>query len=204
VTLSEAYVAGFARRRRELGKTQDEIARDLRLLGFDWTRATVAAYERGERAISDEEKIGLLYAYETNVPALLDGFGFVQITPTMQTPARDVIGVLAEGPFARDATVLEPGFDVEAGFDAEAKAAARLGVEPIVVVRAAHRRWNLGLTDERERRIAERAGPDASPRTLQAIRGHVTRELLAELRPEVEAMQRRRRKPAKSDRRKKR
>jgi transcriptional regulator with XRE-family HTH domain len=189
-------VAGFARRRRELGQTQDEIARDLRLRGFDWTRSTVAAYERGERAISFEELIGLLDVYETTLPSVLDGSGFLQITPSMGTPANDVIRVLAEGPFRDDGTRLGAGFDVEAGFDAEARTAARFGVEPIAVVRAAHRRWGLGLTDERERRIVERAGPGASPRTLQALRGHVTRALLAELRPEVEAMQRRRRKPA--------
>jgi transcriptional regulator with XRE-family HTH domain len=191
LTLSEALVAGFARRRRELGKTQDEIARDLRLVGFDWTRATVAAYERGERGISREEEIGLLHAYETNLPTVLDGFGFLQITPAMRTQAEDVIRILAKGLFADDASVLEPGYDVEAGFDAEAKTAARFGVEPILVVRAAHRLWGRGLTDERERRIAERADPDASPRTLQAIRGHVTRELVAELAPKVTIKRRR-------------
>jgi hypothetical protein len=212
LTISDALAAGFARRRRELRRTPDEIAQTLRLFGFDWTRATVAAYERGERKIVIEELLGLLAAYSTNLPAVLDGFGSLQITSGVAVPDHRVIRWLAEGEAAKpgEDPFADPN-EAEARFDAETKAAASFGVEPIVVVRAAHRLWGRGLTAERERRmldevatvvekdlgaVPDEASADRTARTLQAKRGHVTRELLAELRPEVERMQRRRRKPA--------
>lgn len=67
--------------------------------------------------------------------------------------------------------------------DAEQKAARSLGVAPVVLSTAAHRLWGRGLTEERDRRAAEAAEDDATRRQLQAIRGHITRTLLEELRP---------------------
>lgn len=71
-----------------------------------------------------------------------------------------------------------------AGGEAERKAARKLGVPPEYVAVAAHRLWGRGLTAERDRRVADGAdGEDA--RTVQALRGHVTRQLLDEIRPLV-------------------
>jgi hypothetical protein len=86
--------------------------------------------------------------------------------------------------------------ELEAAGDAERKAAASIGVPPLALALAARRRWRRSLTAERDRKVANatnpalRMDPDAArdpewPRRLQAIRGHVTRELLGELRPLV-------------------
>lgn len=70
--------------------------------------------------------------------------------------------------------------------DAEQKAADSLSrrgvdVKPLEVSLVAHALWGQGLTAEREERVADLAEPDASPRSIQAVRGHVTRGLLAEV-----------------------
>lgn len=68
--------------------------------------------------------------------------------------------------------------------DAEQKAARRLRTFPLMVAAAARKRWGRSFTEERDRRVAEQAPSGASPRTLQAARGHVARVLLKELREE--------------------
>jgi hypothetical protein len=45
------------------------------------------------------------------------------------------------------------------------------------VVAAADALWHHSLLDERERRVTERAQPQHGERALQALRGHVTRDL---------------------------
>lgn len=82
--------------------------------------------------------------------------------------------------------------DIEAAarsakLDAEQKAAVKLGRSPVQVAHAAHALWGQGLTAERDARVAEKAPPDAEARSLQAIRGRVTRSLLAELEPVLRA-----------------
>jgi transcriptional regulator with XRE-family HTH domain len=91
--------------------------------------------------------------------------------------------------------------------ETERHAARALNVEPERVVRAAYRRWGRGLTEERWLRVGARIlglAPDSSeglieeltllrsgepeipPRTRQALRGHVTRELIEELRQTID------------------
>ena len=71
--------------------------------------------------------------------------------------------------------------------DAEAKAAARLGVEVSFVALAARRLWRRGFAEERDRRLAQSAPHQASAKTIRALRGHISRRLIEELRPEIEA-----------------
>jgi hypothetical protein len=70
--------------------------------------------------------------------------------------------------------------------DAERIAARRLGVPPLAVVAASLATWGHVLTEERDVRAAERAGPGGSVRSAQAARGHVTRELYREFEPAIE------------------
>lgn len=70
--------------------------------------------------------------------------------------------------------------------DAERIAARRLDLPFSVVVAAALATWGHGLTEERDTRAAQRAGPGAPARTAQAARGHITRELYNELAPAIE------------------
>jgi transcriptional regulator with XRE-family HTH domain len=68
--------------------------------------------------------------------------------------------------------------------DAESKAARVLRVPPVTVALAAAGRWHRSLTKERDARVADQSkGSAISARTLQALRGHITRQLLDELRP---------------------
>jgi hypothetical protein len=70
--------------------------------------------------------------------------------------------------------------------DAEQIAARRLGVPILAVVAAALATWGHGLTEERDARAAQRVGPGGSARSVQAARGHITRELYGELMPAIE------------------
>ena len=76
--------------------------------------------------------------------------------------------------------------DADSEREAEQDAARKLEVDALWLSVAAHRLWDRSLTDERDHRAHERAGVDASPRSLQAHRGLVTRELLEELEPLLE------------------
>jgi hypothetical protein len=82
-----------------------------------------------------------------------------------------------------------PSIGEDAAADATRKAAAVLGAPPIAVALAARARWNgvWGLTSEREHRLAVQlpglARDNAPGPRLQALRGHITRQLIEELRP---------------------
>jgi hypothetical protein len=66
----------------------------------------------------------------------------------------------------------------------EEHAAKRLRTFPLAVAAAARKRWDRSFTEERDRRVTEQAPAGATLRTLQALRGHVARGLLEELREE--------------------
>lgn len=66
--------------------------------------------------------------------------------------------------------------------EAEYKAARSLGVLAGLIGPASYLLWGRSLTAERDAREAERHGPQDSERARRTQRGHVTRELLAELR----------------------
>ena len=65
--------------------------------------------------------------------------------------------------------------------EADQKAARSLGVRADEVLVTSMDLWSQPLTAERNDRATKKAGPDASARSMQAIRGHVTRELMKEL-----------------------
>jgi transcriptional regulator with XRE-family HTH domain len=72
---------------------------------------------------------------------------------------------------------------LESHGDAETKAARTLGVSPVAVAMVAQRRWRQSLTAQRDALAAGREGVGGiDPRRLQARRGHITRQLVAELR----------------------
>ena len=88
---------------------------------------------------------------------------------------------------AENNTEQAPGEDPDGpGDDAEQEAASRLGVSRYDVAVMARRLWERSFTDERDARVAQKAGPEASAPTVRTYRGHVRRELLGELRAEIE------------------
>lgn len=77
--------------------------------------------------------------------------------------------------------VLTEAAQAERG-EAEKKAAALLGLDPRRVAVLSLRLWGHSLTAEREARFALRESSAAGATGLRTLRGHITRELIAELR----------------------
>jgi transcriptional regulator with XRE-family HTH domain len=66
--------------------------------------------------------------------------------------------------------------------DSERYAARKLGTTPERINLAALASWGRTLAEERDHRVQQQGGDaETTPRGLQALRGHVTRELLTEL-----------------------
>jgi transcriptional regulator with XRE-family HTH domain len=77
--------------RRTKGWTQEQLALEMRALGFDWKRLTVTEIERGTRRVSVEELIGLAVLWEMPVVALVqpaDGVGLE--LNDVELPDRDI------------------------------------------------------------------------------------------------------------------
>jgi len=70
--------------------------------------------------------------------------------------------------------------------DVERHVARKLGTTPERINLAAMSRWGRTVAEERDYRLRESAA-DAAPRQRQALRGHVTRELMNELEAELQA-----------------
>jgi hypothetical protein len=81
-----------------------------------------------------------------------------------------------------DRSMLEHALDEVS--DTERHAARKLGTTPERLNMAAMRRWGRTLAKERDYRLSEQAD-DVSPRSRQALRGHITRDLMAELEDEL-------------------
>lgn len=209
--------------REAAGLRQDEVARAARERGLDWTRATVALIEGGRRQLTVGEfaalpflVAGFPYVGRGRWRRLLGFIGThepVALTPDARIRGEDLAGllsgwpVLAEGAVGEgEKQVPERALYVRRGMppearrrlqalgDAELKAAQRLGVSWAALTAAALRRWGRTLSAERDRRVQEQVPAKASPRTLRALRGHVTRALLRELRPAVRTRRQRRKK----------
>jgi transcriptional regulator with XRE-family HTH domain len=196
---SRDILVGGARAAREhLGLRQEDAAKRLRELGLaSWLRGTVAQVEVGARRLTLQEFFALAIMYETTPAALIGGEDedLVALTTTTAICAGDLRSLLSGQVITADR--LRPGTSIgstraavgravaggSTGSDigeAERYVARRLGVTVEHVNDAALARWGRSLSEERDRRVAEPA-EGASPRQLQALRGHVTRELLADL-----------------------
>lgn len=66
--------------------------------------------------------------------------------------------------------------------EAEMKAARKLRVDALDLTVAAFGLWNRSLTQERDARVAESEAPNTPSRSIQALRGRVTRQLLEDLK----------------------
>ena len=105
-------------------------------------------------------------------------FSFPHMRRTQQLIDVETTGQRLWGGTPAPLDVIEAALVAAAG-DAEIKAARVLRRLPEEVALAALNTWGRSLTGEREVRLAHRQGEPA--RRLQALRGHVTRLLLAEL-----------------------
>jgi transcriptional regulator with XRE-family HTH domain len=207
----DALIGQNVRRIREqLGATQDDLAQALRQSGWRASGLTVMALERGERALLHEEVIlladvlnvavtefygdsdhvfvrpaGSLYPENTNLLAKR----LTQAPRDESTTWMEVQRRRRTTGFGRDTSALELfsrgslGYtpDDEATREAERHAAERLEISPDEVVRRSYALWGRTLSDERDTRTAARTTADTPIRSRTIVRGHVTRELLAEL-----------------------
>lgn len=179
--------------REAAGRSQDECAAAAQAAGLNWTRGAVAALETGRRGLSAEEflllptAMVLLDGADHTLAELFDFNG-----PMIELANNRAIGprtlrLLVQGrPVKPSKPGWQPGILSMAQREAERHAARLLGVSPEQIASAALKLWGRGLTEEREDRIdididALEGGMSSLPRALQAARGHVTRELLADL-----------------------
>jgi transcriptional regulator with XRE-family HTH domain len=204
--------------RTAAGRLQEDVAAAARAWGFDWQRGTVAMIELGRRRVTAEELIALpAIARDAGLEGFSLGEDvMVILSPLAGAPTLSPSGPLRshhvelvpighgrapDTPEAREIRRLEPRLRhkqaeaevfriaLESHGDAETKAARVLGVSPIVVAMAAQRRFRQSLTAQRDAVAAGREGIGSiDPRRLQARRGHITRQLVEELRPFVKGI----------------
>lgn len=196
--------------REAAGLRQDEVARAARELDLPWTQATVAGIETGRREVSLEEfavlplivskfprvqggrfrrASGFLYSDEPGVVVKIGPDSSIRLDHLREIFSGHAVGgdgiVPSSAIYPRAAAWRKIKRRRDAKFGAEMKVARKLGVNQVSVAAASRRLWGQTLTEERDARMAEQAGPDDSARTLQALRGHITRALIDELRPRL-------------------
>ena len=179
-------------------------------LGIRWGRSSVTALEAGVRELTATELLALpcimLAAVSAKYPddweQYLDDVelaAFVQLDRSESLKLTETLALRREvlaGWFGKGKPVPPPRFVSMSGSahlnatavgqpvvsgEAERKLARTLGVEPGDVVAAAVKRWGRSLTEERDERVRALIDEDTPPRTVQARRGRVTRELRKEL-----------------------
>jgi transcriptional regulator with XRE-family HTH domain len=209
--LAEVVGRSVRAAREEIGMSQDLVARLLRGYGLNWTRSALAKFERGERDTLTFEQLVILALALLRTPAsLVEGAEWVTLGPDSRMRGSALAQLLRGDPGAwlndddfdvplwREAVKITqrvPGkvsssFDVWrlaawAAGDTEARAARRLGRKPVEVARAAYRLWGRNLAEERDHRL--HLDEEVGARSLPALRGHITRQLMDELRTELEA-----------------
>lgn len=205
--VDEVIGRNVRRRREELGASQDDVARALAARGWAASGGLLSAVEDGRRSVRVEELLRL--AQVLNVEALLllevpadsppvdlgwDRYGgrelgFVIARSDNSLPNRwtDLEERrLAQLQFSKGGSGHGQSFFDSAVGEAERHAARRLGIPATEVVERSRRLWHRTLTSERNDRAARSVEPGASERRQATIRAHVTRELLEELRADID------------------
>lgn len=203
LTLGEAVGQQIREQREDADVTQEAIAASARNTGLrHWVRATVAQLELGSRDLTSIELLLMpvvLYGVGIRIELadLLPADANIEVRAhhrSGEVPHRTYVAAktlqrIASGE-ARAAIkemttdhldrVARDAPDVLAG-ETEQRAANRLGVTVRALRQTAMRLWRRTLAEERERRLVERDTAGMDSRKLQAMRGHITRQLLAEI-----------------------
>jgi transcriptional regulator with XRE-family HTH domain len=155
------------------------------LPGGEWVQLTNDARVRRDVlvAITTGRSVVALGPFGFDVPAARELFQFDEELPDFPAAASMVKKIAPDLERASNSDRVGI-WEAERG-DAEQKAARKLGVSAFTVAIAAWQLWRRSLSDERDARVSEHAAPDAPARTMQALRAHATRRLLAELEPLV-------------------
>jgi transcriptional regulator with XRE-family HTH domain len=174
--------------REQLGLSQDEVAAKVRAIGLPWSRSSVTAVEAGAKTLDLGEVVLAAVALAVPVRDLLAGNGNVRIAQTTLALShlRKILGdgLLPDDLRLRVNRPATSKADAGAAGEADQKAARRLRVDVSQLSAAANRLWGCSLTAERNRRLGNVQGKPA--RSIQALRGRITRTLLEELEPVIE------------------
>jgi transcriptional regulator with XRE-family HTH domain len=180
--------------------TQEQLAIHAQEQGIPWTRDTVKNIEEGAREVSLEEFFPLFPLLGMSLEELLPEHIQLELAGGWQVHGGTgtTLRRLLDG--HRDAVVSPATVQLRGSIHASAtatatasvirlaeqKAAASLGITPTEVQQLAQKVWKQDLTTERDARVSERIGEKVvSAQSLQALRGHVTRQLLNEIRPHI-------------------
>jgi hypothetical protein len=198
------------------GLRQDDVAAAARRAGLDWTRSVVMAFEAGKRFLTVDEFMRLPFLLqglgvprgedtvrlanqgvtaEIEVPALLGQFGREIVLDTKER-ALDAQRRQARVALGRRAV---PGSGTDeihqaaqaAGGELEQRLGRRYRLDPLVVALVAVRLWGRSVSEERDQQVRALMTSDSLPRVVTAVRGHVTRQLLATLTPRIKEARRR-------------
>jgi transcriptional regulator with XRE-family HTH domain len=193
-TIHELLAHRLTSVRKDVGLRQEDVANRAQDLGLQWARATVAQLETGRRELAVDEYLALPAIYGCTLEEFLgSGQRLVQLLPGLTVSRSELTRpTVGRRSSLRAASVGGPTpsgtarASVSSGLvsDSEMKAARKIFGGPHAATRLtdeAQRLWGRSLVAEREARVAEIASTDTSGRTLQALRGHVTRGLLADL-----------------------
>ena len=196
------------------GWSQDELAHRAREWGLRWYRSSVEATETGKKPLDVADLALLLLATDCGIQELLHGKGEVKVKPQVYLELRHVQRMLRGNvPLPDDTTSPDdlpwmnrrhdPNqlrlFPTEVGMperqlasgEAEQKVARTFTrkfprrVSADEVLNLAVATWGTSLTEERENRLRQRETHLLPNRTLQALRGRITRQLLTELEPKI-------------------
>lgn len=172
------------RLRQERRQTQVEAARFLGGRGLAWTRDHLNNVELGRRPVIELNALWMLSAaYDVPLAEWFAGEGDIVLAPDVTVTRAEVRRALPRKvePPTLHGDLVRHVIDLMGSQPADAAVAERLGARAAEVDAAARSLWDgRTVTEERDRRIGDTT--DLAPRTLQAKRGAMTRQLTAEIR----------------------
>lgn len=200
-TVGQALGRNLRRLRDERRWTQEETARQVRRAGVDWTRDNIAQIETGRRRSIDlETLVPLADCFGIALADLFEGDGAVELDEGVSIDLdalRQALNGATVG--SEDVPLALTGDAVDRALDGavrvtpvelDVRTARRFELDVDQVTEAARGLWGRTMTEEREARVDERTEGELPARSLQAVRGHVSRELLDEIRPHLEGDER--------------
>lgn len=185
------FVRGRVREHRTArGWTREDLAGSARQLGLDWTEGTVRHIEDGSRGVGDD-LVALLLIFGIGAGDFFGTQGPRVIVPGRILEEPSELGEIFGGTYFKRRRPYErwvAKVETETGArTADQKAAKALGLTVTRLEELTKPRWGRYFTEEREARLnAQVKGREVSPRSRQALRGHITRKLLDELREVLE------------------
>ena len=185
-TIPEGIKRRLPTLRMEHGWTQEDLALRARVHGLRWDYVTVKNIETGVRVVSIAEWFMLLVIFDVSAEQFFGEITVLLPSPAVGLRPADLKDILAgrSGLSPSDAmaeALRQEEETLPARRVAEEKAARALRVDVADIDEATWRLWGTTLTQERDRQLGLTAG-DRNARSRQALRGHITRRLLKELR----------------------